>query len=66
MFARTGGTTTGGEAGGRLCALGGIGGDIGVIVVGVFTTGLTTEGEGCVGRLDVDVALLGSILIVLY
>ena len=45
-----------------LCTIGGIGGDIGVVVVGVFTTGLATWGEGCVGRLDVDVALIGSIL----
>jgi len=51
------GTTTGGVAGGRLCALGGIGGDIGVVVVGVFNTGLANEGEGCIGRFSLYVPL---------
>ena len=62
MFARTGGTTTGGIAGGELCTIGGIGGDTGVVVVAVFTAGLATWGEGCAGRLGVDIALIGSIL----
>ena len=62
VFTCAGGTTTGGVAAGVLCTIGGIGGDTDVVVVGVFTTGLATWGEGCGGRLDMDVALVGSIL----
>ena len=60
VFTRTGDTTTGGVAEGRLCALGGIG--VGTGVVGVFNTGLAIEVEVCIARFEIVVPLVGSIL----